>query len=136
MRLFRRKKSIARCFAVAMSQAPGLRGTPDSGHCSSAATSASWARSSATPTSRTMRARPAMSLGDSILQTASIARWVSVPVTNTITPPFDRSVQDRLDQDGRGAPLAPMFLRLQLSNRPDLDASDARRRDLQCYLDG
>ena len=31
------------------------RGTPDSGHCSSAATSASCARSSASPTSRTMR---------------------------------------------------------------------------------
>jgi hypothetical protein len=36
-----RRTSIARCFAVAMSQAPGLSGTPDSGHCSSAATSAS-----------------------------------------------------------------------------------------------
>jgi hypothetical protein len=30
------------------------------------------------PTSRTIRARPAMSLGDPILQTASIARLVSV----------------------------------------------------------
>ena len=43
-----------------MSQAPGFLGTPDSGHCSSAATSASCARSSARPTSRTIRARPAM----------------------------------------------------------------------------
>ena len=40
-------RRCARCLAVAMSQAPGLSGTPDSGHCSSAATSASWARSSA-----------------------------------------------------------------------------------------
>src|SRR6058998_1596372 len=55
-----------------MSQAPGLSGAPDSGHCSSAATSASWARSSAMPTSPTMRARPAMSLADSIRQTASM----------------------------------------------------------------
>ena len=31
-------RSMARCLAVAMSQAPGLSGTPDSGHCSSAAT--------------------------------------------------------------------------------------------------
>src|SRR5436189_5628023 len=69
----RRKWSIARCFAVAMSQAPGLTGTPDSGHCSKAATSASCARSSAIPISPTMRARPAMSLADSIRQTASIA---------------------------------------------------------------
>src|SRR6266513_2928573 len=64
---------MARCFAVAMSQAPGLSGTPDWGHCSSAATSASCARSSATPMSPTMRARPAMSLADSIRQTASMA---------------------------------------------------------------
>src|SRR5882762_4957729 len=64
---------MARCLAAAMSQAPGLSGTPDFGHCSSAATRASCARSSATPTSRTIRARPAMSRGDSILQTASIA---------------------------------------------------------------
>src|SRR5881397_1737879 len=63
-----------------MSQAPGLSGTPDSGHCSSAATSASWARSSAMPTSPTMRARPAISLADSIRQTASIARWASTVV--------------------------------------------------------
>src|SRR5438552_16923840 len=56
-----------------MSQAPGLSGTPDSGHCSSAATSASCARSSATPMSPTTRARPAMSLADSIRQTASMA---------------------------------------------------------------
>src|SRR6202163_2663051 len=66
-----------------MSQAPGLSGTPDFGHCSSAATRASCARSSARPTSRTIRARPAMSLGDSILQTASMAECVSVAVTAT-----------------------------------------------------
>src|SRR5437667_1138492 len=92
-RLFRRRKSIARCFAVAMSQAPGLSGTPDSGHCSSAATRASCARSSATPTSRTIRPRPAMSLADSILQTASMARCVSVTVTATHHTIFNPSAQ-------------------------------------------
>ena len=46
-----------------MSQAPGFRGMPSRGHCSSAATSASWARSSAMPRSRTMRVMLAMSLG-------------------------------------------------------------------------
>src|SRR2546421_8557700 len=66
-----------------MSQAPGLSGTPDSGHCASGATRASCASSSATPTLRTIRARPAMSLADSIRQTASIARCVSVAVTPT-----------------------------------------------------
>src|SRR2546426_5626495 len=78
-----------------MSQAPGLSGTPDSGHCSSAATRASCARSSAMPTSRTIRARPAMSLADSILQTASIARCVSVAVTATDQTIFIPPVQDR-----------------------------------------
>src|SRR2546429_9163539 len=72
---------MARCFAVAISQAPGLSGTPDSGHRSRAATSASCARSSARPTSPTIRVRPAMSFADSILQTASTARWVSEAVT-------------------------------------------------------
>ena len=69
--LFRRSRSMARCLAVAMSQAPGLSGMPAWGHCSRAMTRASWARSSANPTSRTMRARPAISLADSIRQTAS-----------------------------------------------------------------
>src|SRR5258706_9459716 len=61
-----------------MSQAPGLSGTPDCGHCSRAMTRASCARSSARPTSRTIRISPAISRGDSIRQTASMARWVSV----------------------------------------------------------
>src|SRR5215510_8843931 len=74
---------MARCLPVAMSHAPGRSGIPDSGHCSKAATNASWASSSATPTSRTMRVRPAISLADSILQTASMARCVSVAVTAT-----------------------------------------------------
>src|SRR5262249_37270122 len=83
IRLLRRTRSIARYFAVAMSQAPGLFGTPDSGHCSSAATRASCARSSARPTSRTTRARPAMSLADSIRQTAAMVRCVSEAVMAT-----------------------------------------------------
>src|SRR5882762_5576696 len=81
--LFRRKRSMARCLAVAMSQAPGLSGTPDSGHRSRAATRASCASSSARPASRTIRARPAMSLADSILQTASMMRCVSEDDTAT-----------------------------------------------------
>ncbi len=71
----------------AISQAPGLSGTPDSGHCSSAATRASCASSSARPTSRTIRASPAISRADSIRQTASITRWVSEAEPNT-TPPY------------------------------------------------
>nr|WP_276602713.1 hypothetical protein [Nannocystis pusilla] len=53
-----------------MSHAPGLFGTPAVGHCSSAATSASWASSSAMPRSRTNRVSPAISLADSRRQTA------------------------------------------------------------------
>ena len=76
---------MARRVPMAMSQAPGFRGTPDSGHCSSAATSASWANSSARLMSRTICASPAISRGDSILQTASIARWVSAAVVNALS---------------------------------------------------
>src|SRR5436305_14091626 len=68
---------MPRRLAAAISQAPGLFGTPDSGHCSRAATSASWARSSARPTSRTIRVRPAISRADSIRQTASTVRLTS-----------------------------------------------------------
>src|SRR5688500_1372764 len=77
----RRSASIARCFAVAMSQAPGFAGTPCSGHFSRAATRASCARSSARPTSRTIRVSPAINFADSIRQTASMARWVLEAVT-------------------------------------------------------
>ena len=51
----------------------GCPGRPARGQRSSAATSASCASSSARPTSRTMRARPAMSFACSMRQTASIA---------------------------------------------------------------
>src|SRR6185369_3819568 len=57
---------------------------PDCGHCSSAATSAPCARSSAAPTSRTSRVRLAISLADSIRQTASIVRWISDSMAMTV----------------------------------------------------
>src|SRR5262245_52566413 len=79
----RRRRSMARCLAATISQAPGLSGIPDLGHCSSAATSASCASSSARPTSRTMRARPAMSFACSIRKIASTVRWVSVAAMAT-----------------------------------------------------
>jgi len=70
---------------MAVNQAPGLSGTPERGHCSSAATSASWARSSARPRSPLMRARLAISRADSMRQTASMARcagdWLLVSVS-------------------------------------------------------
>ena len=68
---------MARCFAVAISQAAGPSGTPWTGHCSSAITRASWASSSAAPTSPVIRASAAIRRGDSIRQTASIAACVA-----------------------------------------------------------
>ena len=59
----------------------GVVGDPGRGHCSSAATSASCARSSARPTSRTKRARPAIRRADSIRHTASIVRVTSAAGT-------------------------------------------------------
>src|SRR5215211_451639 len=69
---------------MVISQAPGLSGTPVSGHCANADTSASCARSSAKLTSRTIRTSPAISLVDSRRQTASIASWVVGSVTYPI----------------------------------------------------
>src|SRR6267154_4376489 len=45
------------------------------------------------PTSRTMRVRPAMMRADSMRQTASMARWVSVEVTDTHHTIFKTFVQ-------------------------------------------
>src|SRR6478609_463055 len=51
---------------------------PSRGQCSSAATSVSCASSSATPTSRTMRATVPMIFADSMRHTAAIARSAAV----------------------------------------------------------
>jgi hypothetical protein len=64
----RRKWSTARRFAVVINQAPGLVGMPPCGHCSRAATSASCARSSASPTSRVIRVSAATSSAASLRQ--------------------------------------------------------------------
>src|SRR6188508_3170078 len=79
--LSRRKASMARRLATAISQAPGLAGTPVLGHSDRATTSASCASSSARSTFRTTRARPAMSLARSMRKVASIAWFVSPAVT-------------------------------------------------------
>src|SRR5713226_3453026 len=90
--LRRRIKSIARCFAVPISQAPGRSGTPSAGHCSSAATRASCASSSAVPMSPTTRASPAMSRADSIRQIASIARCASLAAVSRRPGPSGTSL--------------------------------------------
>src|ERR1044071_9212693 len=114
-----RNTSRARCLAAAISHAPGFSGTPDSGQRSSAVTSASCANSSASPTSRTSRARPAMSLADSILQTVSMARCVSVDVTDT-----HHTIKKGPAQAGRdlcrerGHPCPPKRARARLAVKP------------------
>ena len=62
--------------AAVISQPAGFSGMPATGHCSRAATNASWQTSSASPRSPVNRVRTAMSLGDSIRQMASIAEWL------------------------------------------------------------
>src|SRR5262249_1911154 len=87
-----------------------LSGMPDLGHCSSAATSASCASSSAVPISRTIRIRPPISFACSILKTASMARCVSVAVTGyRLTPllPMPQAASDH-----RGVHLAGLVAQL------------------------
>src|SRR5215213_5510803 len=88
-----------------MSQAPGLSGTPVSGHCAKAATKASCARSSASPTSRTIRTSPAISLVDSRRQTASTASRVVELVTQSI-----RSRVAQLTNFAAAFPTGPVIL--------------------------
>src|SRR5262245_4133459 len=126
---------MPRRLAIAISHAPGLRGMPSDGHCSRAATSASWARSSARPTSRVMRASEAISLGASIFQTASIAFEVSVDSNHrsiTRFQLFSREVRDlehAADLDDlvvlhrrAPGPLDRFFLRLDLDHPVAADA--------------
>ena len=127
---------MARRLAVAVSQAPGLSGTPPLGQCSSAVTRASWASSSARPTSRTSRASPAISRGDSILQIAWIVRCVSEAVTasdQSIFPPLLPTFLQLLT-----ASADAILLRAQLGGHriteirrldylPDLDLGGLRR---------
>ena len=62
----------------AISQAPGLSGMPSTGHCSSAATRASWAKILGQADVADDPGQPGDEPGDSIRQTASMVRWVSV----------------------------------------------------------
>src|SRR5688572_8720497 len=74
----RRNVSIARRLATVISHAPGLLGMPSSGQDSRAATSASWARSSASWRSRVIRTSPETTRADSSCQTVTTASWVVV----------------------------------------------------------
>ena len=96
-----RRRSIARCRAVVISQAPGRSGTPSAGQRSSAATSASCASSSARSRSRTSRSSAPTSGADSMRQIASIR----APSVASPTP----SVRRQCDATAAAAPSAAGF---------------------------
>ena len=119
---------MARRFPIAISQAPGFSGMPPSGHCSSAASSASWASSSASPTSRTTRVSPAISRADSIRQTASTARWVSA---TTVGFSRESSAPRQVEAAPRSLDTDPIDVADLSSDDPaegpDQDSADDRR---------
>src|SRR5215207_10536294 len=115
---------MARCFAAAINQAPGLRGIPASGHCCRAETRASWARSSATSMSRTTRVRAAISLGDSMRQTASIAPWVSDTDTHDAQCKM-QNAKGKMRNANTNCNLPALYA--QLPHGAHLDAADPRR---------
>src|SRR5262249_3269639 len=63
-----------------ISHAPGRSGTPDDGQASSAATSVSCVNSSASVTSRSIRASDVIRRGCSMRQAARMAAWTSAAV--------------------------------------------------------
>ena len=83
----RRKRSIALRLPTAVSQAPGLAGTPSRGHWRNASTSASCASSSARSRSFAIRASVATTRGNSIRKTVSTAVVESATRTAPIQPP-------------------------------------------------
>src|SRR5438132_4999705 len=92
-----------------MSQAPGRSGTPATGHCSSAATRASCASSSAVPMSPTMRASPAISRADSIRQITSITRCASVEAASMASAPSHAfHLEDLTDLEGVAVERCPL----------------------------
>src|SRR5438067_5228372 len=115
-------RSTARCFAVPISQAPGRSGTPATGHCSSAATRASCAISSAIPMSPTTRASPAISRADSIRQIASMARWASADAGSMASAPSHSfHLENLTDLKGvavEGCPLEPLDRLLHRAHLP------------------
>ena len=84
--LRRRTRSMAWWRAVETSQPAGFGGTPRDGHCSRAATKASWATSSPRPTSPRTRLATATTLADSIRHTVSAVSRASGPVTGRAAP--------------------------------------------------
>src|SRR5881396_160003 len=105
-----------------MSHAPGFSGTPETGHCSRAATRASCASSSAVAKSPTMRASPAMSRADSMRQIASIARCASETVLVMARAPLHAlELENLADLEGPaivGCPLQPLEGLVQRAHLP------------------
>src|SRR6478735_3656340 len=94
----RRIRSIARLLAVVVSQPPGLGGTPDSGHFSRAATSASPAASSAMSISPKRRTSEAIRRPYSSRKTRSTAA-VPVCIDGAVRPTGSAKAVERTDLD-------------------------------------
>src|SRR5437764_13284005 len=94
-RFARRSRSMPLRFAVVMSHAPGLAGTPSRGQCSSAATSASCTHSSARSKSPRLRTRAAASRPASSRKTAATASCVMVLVALSLHRRADLDVAHR-----------------------------------------
>ncbi len=91
----RRNVSTARRLATVISQAPGLAGMPSRGQDSRAATSASWARSSASCEVAGHPGQPGTTRADSSCQTATTASWVVVTDTHGAGGPSSGSPMRR-----------------------------------------
>src|SRR3569832_234769 len=127
---------MARRLAAAVSHAAGLSGIPEEGHCWTAASKASCAKSSARPTSRTMRVSPAMTLPASIFHTASMARCESESIRpDHITPQAEAAIR-LFPRESRAKLLFPFPIFFAhhggeipgFKHQPDLDLRFARHR--------
>ena len=124
-RLRRRSRSIARLRAVVVIQAPGLSGTPRTGHVSSAVTNASWTASSARSKSPRTRISVATARPDSSRNRRSTTSWAAA--VGRRGP--GRSVGGRPLRPGRRRAAG------EVEDRPDLDRAVLRARDHRRVVD-
>src|SRR5438876_559840 len=120
-RVRRRRRSMALCRAVPISQATGFAGRPAAGHCSSAAANASCSASSATSMSPSTRISVARIRPYSVRKISSmriVARWAGYPT-------------------GRLRARHRLFREVHLHDGPNLDrAAHPHRRDPRREDDG
>src|SRR6476620_5442235 len=126
----RRNRSIARLPAVVVSQPPGLGGPPDSGHFSSAITSASPAASSArsmSPKRRTSEAIRRPYSSRKTCSTAAVPRCITL-FSWVVARPGSGGAGERTDLDLAPARLGPLGgeleRRVEVGRIDDPDTTD------------